>query len=82
MRSMPGRTQKKRRAVIILHPDFEQDGKAGILEAKQFAEELIKSQRDLVKMAAESQPSAVVDRIREHTARIQVIVRNIPEEVI
>lgn len=79
---MPGNGQKKtRRAVVIIHPDFEQPGKQGIIEAKNFAEQLINSHRELIKTAAESQPPHVVDSIRAHVGAIHVIVRNLDEDI-
>lgn len=79
---MPGSLKTTRRAVVIIHPDFDKNGKAGIQEAKQFADQLIAAQRQLLKTAAESQPPDVVDAMRAHVGQLQVLVRNLPEDVI
>ena len=80
---MPGNEKKEtRRAVLIIHPDFDQPGKAGILEAKNFADQLAESQRQLIKQAAATQPPDVVDSIRAHVGQVQVLVRNIPKELV
>lgn len=82
MFSMPGSQKKRRRAVVILHTDFDREGRSGVLEAKSFATELLKSQRELIKIAAESQRPDIVDKIRDHVGKLTVLVRNIPEDLL
>jgi len=71
----------KRRAVVILHPDFDAPGKDGIIQAKEFAEKLVQSQRELV-AAAQNQKPDIAAQIRAYVGNLQVIVRNLPEEVL
>lgn len=76
---MPG---NKRRAVLILHPDFDQDGKPGILAAKEFAEQFLDSQDDLLKAVRANQSSNVALALERHIKRMRVIVRKIDEDIL
>jgi len=77
---MPG--NEKNRAVIILHPTFDAGGSAGILEAKDFAEKFIESQKELIRQVEKTQSPQVTNELRSYVSRLRVIVRNLPKEVL
>lgn len=72
----------KRRAVIIWHPNFE-GGAEGIKEAKEFAEQLLEGQRQMIALAEKSgEKPDVIEQVRQHTNQYRVLVRKIPDDVL
>jgi len=77
---MDGRRQ---RAVIILHPDFDRQGAAGVREAKEFAEQLMQGQAQMIEAAEKSgEDPKKIKKIRKHAAQFQFLVRNLPEDLL
>lgn len=82
MFAMTGNENGKRRAVVILHPDFDKPGRDGIQTAADFAKELADSQRAFVMEAAKTQKKEVIDALKKHVGELIIIVRSIPDELL
>lgn len=72
----------KIRAVVILHPDFNQPGKEGIQTAADFAKELADSQKAFLMEATKTQNKEVVDALKKHIGELSIIVRSIPDDLL
>jgi len=74
---------KKRRVVIVHHPDFDLPGSEGINEALDFAKEWKKGQTELCAQAKQSGESEeVIAQIIEYSKKFQIVVRSIDDKVI
>lgn len=73
----------RRRTIIVHHPDFDIPGAQGVLEAKQFAEQLIVGQKGMVEHARNSgETPETILQIERYISQLRVLVRFVDEEVI
>jgi hypothetical protein len=71
-----------KRAVIVLHPDFNLPGADGVTQAKAFAEQLLASQSEFLSEIQKHQTPDVVRQIRNYQKNLRVVVRKIPAEIL
>jgi hypothetical protein len=70
-----------RRALIVMHPDFDNDGKAGVQAALACGEQIQTFFATLVDAAiAQKLPAEDVRAIREHVAEFEFFVEHIEVE--
>jgi hypothetical protein len=70
------------RAVLIIHPDFQEPGPDGILSAKSFAESLIETQKNFLIEAQKKRPINIQIEMKKYFEKMRVVVRNIPKDLI
>jgi hypothetical protein len=76
-------TDGKKRVVIVSHPDFDKFGSNGIQEAKQFAEQLLSGQLQIIEMAEKSgEPAKNIEAVRQHVKAFQIVIRSIEKDII
>lgn len=76
-------TVGKKRTVIVSHPDFDKPGAKGIQEAKNFAEQLLAGQKQMIDMAEKSgEPSAQISAVSKYVKSFKIVIRSIDDELI
>ena len=68
-------------SVIILHPDFDQPGKAGIKAAQEYAQRMIDGAAELGKQAVKVGDVSDLE-IRNYLSGFRYVVRRIPEKLL
>lgn len=79
---MTGNENGTRRAVIILHPDFDEPGKTGVKTAADFARDFTESQKAFVLEASKGKGKEVREVLQKQAGQFIVIVRSLPNDLL
>lgn len=73
----------KRRTVIVAHPDFDKFGAQGVQNAKEFAEQLLTGQKQMIQMAEKSgELPAHIENVKNYVKAFTIVIRSISDEII
>jgi len=71
-----------RRAVIILHPDFDAAGAAGAKSAQEYAQQLAEGVRQTLAQSERFRGNQQVDKLRKYLTSFEYKVRILKDDIL